>query len=95
MPKNYQKAKGSKKGTTTKQFKQLRGGKFQKYTVNVKKCQTFKEATKKDKKVPQQGSQKVKKGIFRPKKSPKIKFKKVLKMAEIAKITFYNDKKKL
>ena len=46
MPKKYQKAKKSKKSTTTKPFEQLREGKFQKYTENIKNCQTFKEATK-------------------------------------------------
>ena len=35
-----------------------------------------------------------KNGGFRPKQSPKIQFQKVLKIAEIAKITCHKDKKK-
>ena len=49
MPKKYQKAKSSKKSTTTKPFEQLLEGKFQKYTENIKNCQTIKEATKRPK----------------------------------------------
>ena len=48
-PKNTKKEKAQKKSTTTKPFEQLRGGKFQKYTENIKNCQTFKEATKRPK----------------------------------------------
>ena len=68
MPKKARRQKARKKSTTTKQFKQLQGEELQKYTANVKKCQT---------------------------KSPKIKFQKDLKLAEIAKKTFYIDNKKL
>ena len=49
MPKKYQKAKSSKKSTTTKPFEQLQEGKCQKYAENIKNCHTFKEATKRPK----------------------------------------------
>ena len=68
MPKKARRQKARKKSTTTKQFKQLQGEELQKYTANVKKCQT---------------------------KSPKFKLQKDLKLAEIAKKTFYIDNKKL
>ena len=59
MPENAKKkTKKHKKSTTEKPFEQLQGGKFQKYTENIKNCQTFKEATKRQKGAKKKGSQK-------------------------------------
>ena len=95
MPKKYQKAKSSKKkSTTTKPFEQLREGKFQKYTENIKNCQSFKEATKRPKGAKKKVPQKSKK-VSLYQKITKNQVYQIPKMIEFAKITFYNDKKKM
>ena len=93
-PKNTKKPKAQKKSTTTKPFKQLRGGKFRKYTENIKNCRTFKEATKRPKGAKKRFPKSQKKGAFIA-KITKNQFYQIPKMAEFTKITFYNDKKKL
>ena len=79
MPiKNKKAKKKKKKSTTTKPFEQLRERKFQKYTENIKNCQTFKEATKRPKGA-KKGFLKSQKRCLYIKKSPKIKFTKFFK----------------
>ena len=79
MPKKHQKAKSSKKKYNNKTVRTIAGREVPKIHRKYQKLPNIQKSNKKTKRCKKKGSPKVKKNCLYTKKSPKIKFTKLLK----------------